>query len=396
MPPPRDPSGGAGTPPAVHRAYRDLGIVGYLLYGVGAVSPFIRDALHLSDTQTGLHSSLLALGLLGAGMVADRLDHRAGPSRVHTASALVAALAVALLAWAPALAVTLAAAAMVGLSCGVFLGHVNDLLGSAGGTESRLRLVRANLFAMVGPFVVPLAIALGIALGLGWQLVFLPSLALLAWSIRDARHFGIPLADRPAATGHLPRAYWLGWLMLVLVISVEFSAAFWGSTLVQRRTGVPLGDAALAAGGFFAGMLLGRAALSLERIGGIDPRRLVRGGLVLAIIGSLAAWVAGDPVMAAAALFVTGVGVSGQYPLGAALTLPLGAAAPAAAAARLTLASGLAVLVAPLVLGAAADLVGVERAWLLIPALALAALLLTGVLARGPAGAPDAVPAAAQ
>ena len=81
----------------------------------------------LPDTQTGLHSSLLALGLLGAGMVADRLDHRAGPSRVHTASALVAALAVALLAWAPALAVTLAAAAMVGLSCGVFLGHVNDL-----------------------------------------------------------------------------------------------------------------------------------------------------------------------------------------------------------------------------------------------------------------------------
>ena len=152
----------------------------------------------------------------------------------------------------------------------------------------------------------------------------------------------------------------------------------------------------MAAGGFFAGMLLGRAALSLERIGGIDPRGLVRGGLVLAIVGSLAAWLAGDPVMAAAALFVTGVGVSGQYPLGAALTLPLGAAAPAAAAARLTPASGLAVLVAPLVLGAAADLVGVERAWLLIPALALAALLLTGVLAGGPAGSPDAVPAAAQ
>jgi hypothetical protein len=45
--------------------------------------------------------------------------------------------------------------------------------------------------------------------------------------------------------------------------------------------------------------------------------------------------------------------------------------------ARLILASGAAILVAPFLLGLAADVVGVSAAWLLIPALGVAALGLT-------------------
>ena len=344
-PPPRDV---AGSPAAVHRAYRDLGVVGYLLYGVGAVSPFIRDTLGLSDTVTGLHSSLVAVGFLAAGVLADRLDRRAGASRVHAAAALLAAAATLLLAWAPAVGVTLLAASLIGLALGVFLGHVNDLLGSGGDADARLRLLRANVFAMMGPFVVPIIISLGLAIGVGWQLVFLPALVLVASTFRDAWRFGIPLGARPAVRGHLPRAYWLGWLLLVAMIGVEFAFAFWGATLVERRTGASIGDAALAAGGFFGGMLAGRVVLSLPAAGTIAPRLLVRGGLVLSISGAMLAWAAGEPALGAAGLLLAGLGVAGLYPLGVSMTLPLGAAAPAAAAARLTLATGVAILVAPL------------------------------------------------
>jgi fucose permease len=247
-------------------------------------------------------------------------------------------------------------------------------------------MLRANFFAMVGPMLIPTTITIAVAAGLGWQVAFLPALALLGWLFADSLRHGIPLGDRPAATGRLPRPYWLGWLLLVVVVGVETSCGFWGSTLVQRRTGVPAADAALVTGGFFLGMLIGRGALGLDRFVRQRPEHLVRAGLGLAILGALIAWLAPSVPVGAAGLFIAGLGISGQYPLGVTMTLPLGAEAPAAAAARLTLASGTAVLLAPLVLGASADLAGVEIAWLLIPTLAVIAIILSVAIDR-PQGA---------
>ena len=50
-------------------AYLDQSVVAYLLYGVGAVTAFLAVALSLSDTAAALHSSLLAVGLLSAGLI---------------------------------------------------------------------------------------------------------------------------------------------------------------------------------------------------------------------------------------------------------------------------------------------------------------------------------------
>jgi hypothetical protein len=117
---------------------------------------------------------------------------------------------------------------------------------------------------------------------------------------------------------------------------------------------------------------------------------LVRGGLLLTIAGAFVVWSAGQPWLGGLGLLLAGLGVAGQYPLNTSVTLPLGAAAPAAAAARLTLASGVAILSAPFVLGALADLVGVASAWLLVPALCGVALLLSWAVPGAPVAAPVA------
>ena len=54
--------------------------------------------------------------------------------------------------------------------------------------------------------------------------------------------------------------------------------------------------------------------------------------------------------------------------------------------ARLILASGLAILAAPFLLGLAADLSSVSIAWLLVPGLCVAALALSVPVARARAG----------
>ena len=64
-------------------AYIDNVVIGYLLYGVGAVTAFLAAALALSDAQAALHSSLLAVGLLAAGLSGDRIDSYIGSRRAN-------------------------------------------------------------------------------------------------------------------------------------------------------------------------------------------------------------------------------------------------------------------------------------------------------------------------
>ncbi|HEY6056926.1 MAG TPA: hypothetical protein VIV06_02790, partial [Candidatus Limnocylindrales bacterium] len=100
------------------RAYLDLVAVGYTLYGVGAASPFLRSRLGLSDAQTGLHSTAMAIGVVVAGIFASRLDRRWPPALVHLAAIGMLALAWTTLAWAPAFDVTLLATGGIGLGTG--------------------------------------------------------------------------------------------------------------------------------------------------------------------------------------------------------------------------------------------------------------------------------------
>ena len=84
-------------------------------------------------------------------------------------------------------------------------------------------------------------------------------------------------------------------------------------------------------------------------------------------------------------LFLGGLGTAPCWPVGLTAALQSAPKAPVSAAARSTLASGAAVLLAPSTLGLASDAVGVVAAWPIILALAVAAL---GVLAVTPRPAP--------
>ena len=86
--------------------------------------------------------------------------------------------------------------------------------------------------------------------------------------------------------------------------------------------------------------------------------------------------------MSAAAMAVAGFGVGILYPPCAAITLAAAPEAPAAASARLVLAAGLAILVAPLLLGVIADLSDISSAWLLVPGVCIGVALLSEPVQR--------------
>lgn len=376
------PAEAPASPAETRGAYIDQSVVAFLLYGVGAVTAFLAVALSLSDAVAALHSSVLAIGLLGAGLLGDRLDRLLGPGGAHRLAYLLLVIASVCLATAPAFAVTLAGAGMVGLGAGLLLAHLNRTLTRGGGTLARVRMSRSALVAMIATLSVPVAIGLGENSGLGWQVAFVVAMALIAVGFLAARYRVAGEVPVSAMAGRLSRDYWLAWWLVVLGISVEFSLVFWASTLVERQVGISLADATLVAAGFYAGMATSRLALSLHVVSQRDPITLMRLGLAVALAGTMLAWATGSLVPAAVGIYLGGVGTGFQYPLGVSVALSLVPGLQDRGSARLILASGVAILVAPFVLGVAADAAGLSTAWLLIPALCAAALALSVAVGR--------------
>jgi MFS family permease len=369
----------------VRRSYIDQAAIGYLIYMVGAVTAFLAAALALSDGQAGLHSSAMAVGMIGASLLSHGLDHRFGVRVIHLGALAILIAAALLLAWAPAFAVSLLGAAGVGLGCGLLLGHVNSAVSASGGVLALIRLTRSTTVSMLLSVTVPVVIGIGIAVGLGWQFVVVPVFLLVgiaAWATR-----GRP--DRPhgetAPGGHLPRGFWLPWVLTVLVVCLEFGILFWASTVVERSTGVSLADATLSISVYIGGMIIGRAALSTHTVGRHDPVWLLRGGLLLSFIGSTLVWLSGSFEASVVAMFVLGLGLGWLYPIAGSITLATAPHLPTLASARVVMASGVAILSAPFILGLVADRTGVVTAWLLIPAICVASALMTVPVARAKA-----------
>ncbi len=337
-------------------SYLAQAAIGYVIYGLGAAGPYLRTQLGLSDAEVGLHSTALAVGLVVAGTVAAGLGRRFGQAAVRGGAIAAIGVALPILAATPSIIATLGASLLIGLGAGTLLGHVNATLGAPGGRLARLRLARANVWAMIAAFVGPVIVAAGASIGPGWWFGLLPALGLLgvvALDLRSRRN-AVTAATTDTDLDPLPRAYWLAWAFLVAAISVEFSIVFWGATLVERRTHVSTPEAT-AIGALFLG-----------------------GG-----VGAGVAWVSTAPVLSGFGLFLAGVGVAILYPLGVAAALAGAPGQLALAGNRLTLASGLAILIAPLALGAIADATGVIAGWGLVLGLVAVAFCLVFGLSTG-------------
>jgi hypothetical protein len=333
----------------------------------------------------------MAIGIVFAGAFAAGLDRRFGELAVRGAAIGALAVAVGAIAVAPAFAVTLGAAVVLGLGLGTMLGYANAILARPGGRPARLRVARANLWAMAAAVVCPLVLSIAAFASLPWALGLAPALLLLVVVGLDLRA-GPRLERSPEATrsdGRLSRGYWLAWTFIVAAVAVEFSIVFWGATLIGRRTGVDTAAATLLGGMFVGGMFVGRLAqsLGLGTRGGV--RRPAAVGVVLSAIGASIAWVSTVPVLSGAGLFVAGLGVAGLYPLGVAAALGAAPGQLAHAGTRLTLASGTAILAAPLALGVVTDASGVVVGWGLVVGLAVVALVLAAALPESAPGGED-------
>ena len=374
----------AATPPPIDRRdawinFAYLSLWSYLLYGLGNATPYLKSSMGLSDFEAGLHGSALAVGVLIAGMGLDRFARRFGSRWLIDLGVGAIIVGVAAISLATALPLSLVGAVVLGLAGGTIGTQVNVNLSRSDAVTSRRLITQANALSMVTAAAAPLALSVAVGIAGAWQIaLLLPVVAGLALSAARPRQ-GRAQSQGRLPRGHLPGAFWFTWIFLVISVSIEFSFVFWGSTIVIRQAGVSQAEGTSLASLFVIGMLVGRTALSRGLGIRRDPRLILSLGLLTVLTGAVIVRVSGLPALSGAGLFLGGAGTAGLFPIGMALALDRAGRAKFEAATRGTLAGGMAVLLAPSVLGLASDAVGVSSGWLIVPGLAVAAMLVLAV-----------------
>src|SRR5215208_191692 len=322
------------------------GLVGFFAFMetvLGPIMPFLRRGLDLGYAAASLHFSAFALGAVLLGFFGDRLVGRWGRRAALWVGAFGVAAGALFLISSPSAWGTVPATFAMGICGALVLVTSQAVLSDRHGEYSAVALTESNVTASACAIVAPLLVGASAASGLGWRAALvLPVVALVMLA---ARFFSLTLELPPNAA--------------------EDDAPADGPTLTA----------------FFAAMLVGRIASS-RLAHTLPPAVLLAVTLFVALLGFLLFWLSPGTLLALAGLFLTGLGIGGVYPLGVSVAI---AAAPGntdAAAARLAIGGGGAMLVAPIVLGALADRVGIGTAFGIVVPMLLAALSLTLIAGR--------------
>jgi MFS family permease len=360
--------------------YLLLAFFTFLLNIQGNILPFLQRELALGYGLVALHSSAIAAGMIITGLTGERVIGRLGQRPTLAIGGIGAATGALLLCLAPAAWASIAACFLLGLTGSLIPSVVPAMLADIHGRHRDRALAELSAACYVFAVLAPLAMGASLALGLGWRGAVLAGVVIGLLILVVGRRAEIPNAPpAPTAAGRLPAAYWAYWLLLALVVAIEFCVLLWAPAFLERVVGLAPATAASTAAVFALAMLAGRLAGS-ALVGRIRPAKLYAASLVVTILGFALYWGGGSPWIAVPwiavlGLAVIGLGVALLYPLTLGLALEAAGPRGAAASTRFMFAVGLAILTAPFLLGAVADRVGLADAHLVIPALAVAALL---------------------
>ena len=376
---------------------------GWYVYAFSPTVPLIADELDISRAVAGLHGTAMAVGAVTSGLVAPPLALRLGRRTVFLTGVAVLVAGIALLVLGPGLAGTLAGSGVAAVGGNLVIMAAQPALSVHHGLAGPSAVTEGNGFGSGIGLLAPLAVGGSVSLGLGWRpavalTVVLAALAavLLATAPRAPALLPAPPVEHGSLPTGRPRyqpALWFFLVAMICGIAIETGTAMWAPDLLTSRAGAPASVATAAVSGLVLGMTCGRfvvGPLAARKA----PEKLLLVGFALAGLGWLVLWLATSPAVALAGLFVAGLGYGSHYPLGQALVLRASEGRPDQAQGLSQLGAGVAVGLAPFVLGALADAAGIHQAFLVVAGLIVVggvavALGLRAVHRRNDAGSPD-------
>ena len=349
-------------------AYLMLGYYSYLLNGLGPIMPFLRAELHMSYTISSLHFSAFAVGMLIAGLSGDQLARRYGRRRTFWLGAFGMTGGVLLLLTGMHPAFTITGAFLMGTIGSLLLVMIPAALSDRYGSQRAVALSESNVIGSLCAGIAPIIVGVFVSLHWGWRGTLLIGilLILLLWTRFRRESFPeVQIAALPhpsSSRNKLPGIYWMYWSLLVLAVSVEFCTIFWSATFLEAVRHVPRANAALIMSLFLTAMMLGRW-LGSWLSNRAQSEEIVLGSVGVCLAGFLLHWWVPVVTLSMIGLFLAGIGTANLYPQILALAVGSAENQTNLASARASLASGLAILLLPLLLGGLADLIGLWYAY---------------------------------
>jgi fucose permease len=367
-------------------AYAMLAWFAYLQAAPGLVVPHLRDELDIGYGVGGLHVAAFATGSILAGVTAGALERRFGRRALLWGSAVMLALGTVGLTVGRVPAATVGALLVAGWGGAGLLITVQALLADHHGARRAIALTEANVAASVAYVVLVGGLSLAAWAGLGWRAALLVSFALplALWWRNRATAIEAPPPPAAAEGGRLPATFRVAVAMLFCTVAAEWCITAWGASFAEDAANTSADTAVALMFGYFGGVVAGRAIGSaLARR--VPEQRLLAAALVVSAAGFALLWPAGSVATVFAGLAVIGLGLGNLFPLGLAVCVGLAPERAQLASGRAVMAGALAVLIAPLTIGALADAASLTAAMAVVPvmlALAAAALAIVARTAR--------------
>jgi MFS family permease len=230
-------------------AYVGLGLLGFVLNGLGPVLPNIQQELGLTRSEVARYPSLYAVGWLLMSAVGYRVVKRVGRDLALRLSAIGLGASGGFMGLALSPTLVGAAAIVMGGAGAVMMIVVQAFLSDHHGTGAVAAISEANAVSSFAAIAGPLAVALAIAVGFGWAAGFAAPALVVGGLLGLGLVASIPSSVESSATGEdqvtAPAFPWLrSWIGIVLVVALEFAFVFWSTDYMESIGGISKAAAA--------------------------------------------------------------------------------------------------------------------------------------------------------
>ncbi|CAB5058164.1 unannotated protein [freshwater metagenome] len=347
-------------------------IVNFYLGGFGPAQSLLRADQGTSLTIAGLHGTAMGVASIAAGYANPRLAHRFGRERLSWIGLLIFSLGMVMFVASPPVFLTLPATLITGFGTSIIINTMLTAMSHHYGKAAEVAIPQANGIASIG-FVSGTALIGTIAISFPslWRLGLLLALpvAIALYVVGRDKSDDVHVPDESGPqSGKLSRTFWIAWIGFVACISSEFATSFWSAALLRDRVGSTAAISTVAVVALGTGMGIGRwyGGLVLHNLK-LDTQLLTI--IAIQFVGFVSFWLSHNMFISLASLFSVGLGISMQFALASIRLISFSDGRPDLAIGRSSLAAGIAIAVAPFLLGVFGDNFGISRAYIMVPVL---------------------------
>lgn len=342
---------------------------------VGVVLGELRAQFHINGVIAAMHGSTFGVGLLVSGVWGVGVVDRIGRRTALMAAAGGVVSGVTLFCLGPAWPVTLLGTAVAGLSGALLVMVMPGLISDHHGEHRATAFAAVNAVPGMAGLTFSLVIGAVLAAGGSWRVPYLLITGLIAAALAAvALPVKVPDMERHGAfslRAFRRREVLVPWLHIVNAVLTEFTIGVWCVTYLKEVGRASAGVAAVFASVF--GVMMFVVRLLLPPLLARWSRSIIPVSFLVLAAGAVTMCLAPGLPLKVLGLTVVGIGGGPLYPLtvdrfyeraGHRLdSVSLGA--------YCALASGAAVCIGPIAMGALSDSVGLRWAILVVPALAV-------------------------